>query len=1559
MSELAGYTYRNEGAVKATTAGAQTNYPLELIVGESSGASGADVHCCGNCEDFPNDIRFTKEDKTTKHDYWVDTNSLEGTTPNRKVSVIIEVASIPASGAVNFYMYYGKSGDSGESNGDNTFESFDNASAYNQEIHHGTGGEMCPSVVKLDNGNLLLAFYDDVDLWVKVYRSTDNGESWSLLSTPYASSNSHPDIASNGANDVWIVSREWTTNFHSKKSTDGGATWASAVNIRACTGIYDSEILYVSSSLLLVVIADNVASPKELEIWKSVNGGTSWTFVTNATTGTVKYEDLNLEVAPNSDIVLTYEKEWVEGGHSGVFCVRSTDDGATWGSEITIYDDGSSDNEGGALLVDGSDMYQFIPTDEDKGSGSYVENNIKRFKSTDNGLTWGSKTLVMDTKFTVEPCVIKTANSKVLFFGVRQFASASKYIYQIEIDMATPKLFGSKWSQDQGLVYSILDGTDKVLAVEGRFAAAKKGFVTDSLNIADCIIEYSAKGSGSIFDTRSALRYTDVDNHYLANHTPNDMDFYKRVSGAYTQLSTVGDGGVVDTWYNYKIQILSTSIKTWVDNEARTDIIDSIYTTGKTGLSAHQTAERNPVLFKDYRVRKYVSPEPAWGSWGGEEEIGAIQKESGYYAKLGGTSLWLPSVSDQNFTITYEENNVARFSFLLQNCTVNRTAITDHLTDDFVIYHGDTPIFTGTINSDGIEYMGIDKIRIPGYAKSIELGYEFYKHMLSADAEAVGGVQITSPGTPSWGDIGYVLTYEKSGPVYNDQTTEANNATINDVQPMFDTVGDILYYGNNTIFESVKIKYSTKGILGSAVIAMEYSKGSGVWGTLSCVDGSNKFTENPGTYTLSFTPPGDWVTDTVDGKTRYWIRYRLTANGYTLNPILDQLWGLMYSADFVDKTTEANNVTENDIEVDFNGVNYGIYIGHNEAFYTAKVKYSTKGVQSGTLTLKIEYSKGSSVWGTLDHIDTSYFFTADTGEHYIMISNKPSDWAKDTINSVEKFWIRIILVSGGYATNPKLDQIWISQTDVCRVQYDNLYLDDMLDDVLEGTGYTSDAAVPHIVIPGIRGEYHSKLQWVAGLASAATWEDGDGYKQNYLWWIDSNKVVYIEESTGVSFGDITSKLSVLTNKIDYFDIGNRLFSLGSGDGINQTRAVIEDISSQTANGLREALVTDARILEYNALKEFTQKALTVSKTAQKVISLSMSTFDWFEGGYAISDTIKLHQPIWGIPEETEYRIIRCDIGKDTTKIDVGDPRQHLDTLQADLKAQIDVSDIYMAGATNIYAQSVQGNMERTATNVYPLILKIRIPDDAVKINKVLLDWTLSGFRTYTSVAADGGGCSPTSGDGGADAVTSGIHNLGSRVAGDEYAGAIATVTDNVETDAPSQTGDYVYLATDVKQRYLLAGLFDDCTNQLCTFAWLSDSVTAQKYIPDDDHTSNVDLPIALGEATVQHDHTVAAYGNHTHSVAIADHTHTVTIPDHTHPLTSGIIQESLGSPTLELYVNSVLVDNNYTGSNSDVNIAGYMNTGTWNEIKLQPKEGTVALLRAELNAFIKLFIRSR
>ena len=145
MGWLTGYSHRKKGAVNATAAGAQTNYQMRLLVGESSGASGEEVDCENQCRYFPNDIRFTGADGVTKHDYWV--QSVTGTTPNRLATIWIEVASIPASGDVDMYMYYGKSNDSGESSGGNTFVIYNMSDVVafwqmDEESWDGTEGEV-------------------------------------------------------------------------------------------------------------------------------------------------------------------------------------------------------------------------------------------------------------------------------------------------------------------------------------------------------------------------------------------------------------------------------------------------------------------------------------------------------------------------------------------------------------------------------------------------------------------------------------------------------------------------------------------------------------------------------------------------------------------------------------------------------------------------------------------------------------------------------------------------------------------------------------------------------------------------------------------------------------------------------------------------------------------------------------------------------------------------------------------------------------------------------------------------------------------------------------------------------------------------------------------------------------------------------------------------------------------------------------------------------------------------------------------------------------------------
>ena len=118
MAWLSDYSYRKEINITGET-GASTDYQVKLLIGESSGATGEDFDVAEHSEDFP----AAKDDGgETELDFWVE--SVSGTTPNQLATVWVEVADDLGSNQ-SIYCYYGNSGATNGSSGDDTFTLFD------------------------------------------------------------------------------------------------------------------------------------------------------------------------------------------------------------------------------------------------------------------------------------------------------------------------------------------------------------------------------------------------------------------------------------------------------------------------------------------------------------------------------------------------------------------------------------------------------------------------------------------------------------------------------------------------------------------------------------------------------------------------------------------------------------------------------------------------------------------------------------------------------------------------------------------------------------------------------------------------------------------------------------------------------------------------------------------------------------------------------------------------------------------------------------------------------------------------------------------------------------------------------------------------------------------------------------------------------------------------------------------------------------------------------------------------------------------------------------------
>ncbi len=117
-------------------------------------------------------------------------------------------------------------------------------------------------------------------------------------------------------------------------------------------------------------------------------------------------------------------------------------------------------------------------------------------------------------------------------------------------------------------------------------------------------------------------------------------------------------------------------------------------------------------------------------------------------------------------------------------------------------------------------------------------------------------------------NLNFSAVYYYDGANYNDDTTEAAT-TLGTPFTLLSTYTTDYFYGiNATTFTAFYLRIDTAAV--GVTLVAEYSKGGGVWGTLSVtVDNTANFT-TPGSIT--FTSPADWATDTVNGSTGYIVR---------------------------------------------------------------------------------------------------------------------------------------------------------------------------------------------------------------------------------------------------------------------------------------------------------------------------------------------------------------------------------------------------------------------------------------------------------------------------------------------------------------------------------------------------------------------------------------------------------------------------------------------------------------------------------------------------------------
>jgi len=113
---------------------------------------------------------------------------------------------------------------------------------------------------------------------------------------------------------------------------------------------------------------------------------------------------------------------------------------------------------------------------------------------------------------------------------------------------------------------------------------------------------------------------------------------------------------------------------------------------------------------------------------------------------------------------------------------------------------------------------------------------------------------------------------------------------------------------------------------------------------------------------------------------------------------------------YTDETTDINEATANDVAlppIQTTSVGDAIYVGEDTKFCKFRLNVSTAGVHSG-ITLQWQYYNGST-WVALTVQDPTSFFTVSGTNNITWVV--PANWTKNTIDTVEKYWIRCVVTA--------------------------------------------------------------------------------------------------------------------------------------------------------------------------------------------------------------------------------------------------------------------------------------------------------------------------------------------------------------------------------------------------------------------------------------------------------------------------------------------------------------------------------------------------------------------
>lgn len=402
----------------------------------------------------------------------------------------------------------------------------------------------------------------------------------------------------------------------------------------------------------------------------------------------------------------------------------------------------------------------------------------------------------------------------------------------------------------------------------------------------------------------------------------------------------------------------------------------------------------------------------------------------------------------------------------------------------------------------------------------------------------------------------------------------------------------------------------------------------------------------------------------------------------------------------------------------------------------------------------------------------------------------------------------------------------------------------------------------------------------------------------------------------------------LIRQSDPKEICTRLYPLGYGEGVNQLN--ISEINNglkylQSPQqyidkyGLIERIWIDRRYENVESLKEAAAvylEALQDIRYEYEVEYSNVGTDDF--ASLDVGDIVQIEDTEKNIKYKNYIVEIETNYDEiEKSKIKIANTPKNIAGTVADMMDRQRIEVSYAQGATQLYAQSLQANADRSQG----AILNFYIPSEMRIVNKVLIKVKIESFRAYSQSTKNGGGDYQTTTGGGS----------------------------HWDRDS-TQSGGGEWATTQVENYVSGRGHNHGISPGALIFEKIGENeqgVPTMRYVgtwqSSGDHTHSVIIP--------EH--------NHRFEIDIPEHNHGVTIRDHSHDITPGIYR--FGNPRgFSLYVNGK--NKGYFSDIYELDITDYLldnkkriSRGSWQSIEIRPDD----LAYISLDMMLQGFVQSR